>query len=95
MSKMQLRLSDPYNAQESICKGCVHDGDCVFQRSSATPIMFCEEREVERKLEPVRVMVASVVRIPDVPGLCGSCVHVENCALRNPEHITYHCEHYE
>lgn len=57
--------------------------------------MFCEEHEVERKLEPVRVMEAAVMHTPTIPGLCGSCEHVEYCALRDAERITYHCEHYE
>ncbi|MBL0127927.1 MAG: hypothetical protein IPP83_10825 [Flavobacteriales bacterium] len=96
MSKTLSRPSGRSTASHSICTDCVHDGNCVFQRSSCTPILFCEEHEVERKQEePVRATMVNGVRTPVVPGLCGSCIHIEHCALRDPERITYHCEHYE
>ena len=95
MPKSLSRPSDRSTASRSICTNCMHDGDCAFQRNAAAPIHFCEEHEAERKQEPVRVMVASIAPAQTIPGLCGSCAHVEHCALRDPERITYHCEHYE
>ena len=95
MFKFLSPPSEPYTTEQTICTGCIHDGDCVFQRNSATPILFCEEREVERKLEPVRAFATNGIHASVIPGLCGSCVHAENCALRDPERITYHCEHFE
>ena len=82
-------------ASPTICTGCVHDGNCTFQSNSISPILLCEEREEERTLEPTHLMKAIKTVVPSVPGICGSCIHAEHCALRDPERITYHCEHYE
>ncbi|MCC6936639.1 MAG: hypothetical protein IT226_00320 [Flavobacteriales bacterium] len=95
MLKSLSRPSDRSTAFRSICINCVHDGNCAFQYTAATPILSCEEHEVERKQEPARILVPSIAPAPVIPGLCGSCVHAEQCALRDPERITYHCEHYE
>jgi len=74
---------------------CVHSGHCVFERTSATPVMQCDEHLVPR------AMIKEVVSAPRPrpyfapSGLCITCDHVQGCGLRAPEKIVLHCEHYE
>ena len=89
-----IRTKHQTHPSQGVCGNCVHDGDCVFQRNSPTTIIFCEEHEVERTIEPVHIPVRSGPVLPSVPGLCGTCDHLKTCALRSKDRIIHHCEHY-
>lgn len=94
MTKETTRPEHRFDPREALCTNCVHNGKCVFQRNSPTPVLFCEEHEVQRGPGPVLMNSAPRHIVPVVPGLCGTCDNLPTCSLRSSEHITYHCEHY-
>ena len=94
MTMKSLRKNNRNDPSLGICANCVHNGHCVFQRTAGGPVTFCEEHETEPALEAVRISVRQEITIPFVPGLCGTCDHLNTCVLRSKDHITYHCEHY-
>lgn len=93
---MALRATDP-----SLCMNCVHSGHCVFERTSPTPVMQCDEHrvctvdveEVPAASDPERKVGTAPIFAPS--GLCITCDHVATCTLRSPDRIVLHCAHYE
>lgn len=86
---MALRTPGP-----SLCMNCLHSGHCVSERTTALPMLQCDEHRVRAVATKVTAYRPSPV--PFAPtGLCITCDHVQGCGLRSPEKIVLHCEHYE
>lgn len=87
---MALRAAEP-----SLCMNCAHSGHCVFERTSPTAVLQCDEHIVKTGA-PAPTKVSAQAAIWAAPtGLCMNCDHVRACGLRSPERIVLHCEHYE
>jgi hypothetical protein len=87
---MPIRITGP-----SLCTNCVHRGRCVFERTAAGPVQHCDEHLVIAPAQSAVPSVAPVVNDFVPTGLCVTCDHGTTCALRSPDRIVLHCEHYE
>ena len=84
------------NTEPSLCMNCVHSGHCVFERTSPTAVLQCDEHLVKTSAPaPVQVAPQAATNRTAPTGLCMNCDHVRTCGLRSPERIVLHCEHYE
>jgi hypothetical protein len=87
-----------------LCSTCRNAADCSFPRGPDTPVLHCEEFEVE---QPSPVEVAGEAISPSPPseaaeqegsvqfiGLCSDCENRESCVFPRPEGGVWHCEEY-
>ncbi len=83
----------------SLCVNCENSAGCTLRNGH--PVMQCEEHQVAESTL-VRSGFELNHGIRDTPahlehfrGLCGNCELRMDCHWRNPETITFHCEHYQ
>lgn len=67
--------------------------DCRFMNGHA--IQHCEEYGYATPSNSIEVSEAAPLNGVAVPGLCGSCLHVESCSLRRPNEVIFYCNHFE
>lgn len=67
----------------------------MIQLNTVSTLEFCDVHEERPTPQPMTVVGDPETINTKIPGLCGSCGHVDHCELRNLEYITYHCEHYK
>ena len=84
-----------------LCATCVHDQDCTFPRSPASPVTHCEEFDAGpptrgcsgagedrgRQMRPKGVPVLA-------EGLCCTCMHREGCGFPHAGKSVQRCEEY-
>jgi hypothetical protein len=86
-----------------LCETCGHVSSCSFRRTSAQPVVFCEEFDsgvtvaaADDVQEQVAVVTEEQMKVWDeYKGLCVNCESRENCAIRNAEVGVWHCEEYQ
>lgn len=78
----------------SICSSCRHESDCIFINHSQSPILNCEEFE----LEPVSKTLIKESQNQNLSnghnGLCKSCIYNSNCKLQCSDCVIWHCEEF-
>jgi len=81
---------------EGLCSTCIHDEDCTFARSPASPITHCEEFDAGppargRKRTPSQG-TGTPPRLNE--GICLTCNHREDCAFPRARKGVQRCEEY-
>lgn len=83
----------------SLCVNCENAPGCTLRNGH--PVMECEEhlvadkRLVKNGFDLNHTMSNVPVSFEHFKGLCGNCELKADCFWRNPEIITFHCEHYQ
>lgn len=97
MRGAQAATMPPYktNTLTALCANCLHQGDCMFEKQANGPVLHCEMHALPSAPERQARTRPTVTHAVVGPGLCGSCEHRDHCALRIPERIVLHCEHYQ
>ncbi|MBK9273668.1 MAG: hypothetical protein IPM49_03905 [Flavobacteriales bacterium] len=79
----------------TLCSNCLHHDSCMFEKQATAPVLQCE-------LHALPLVPERPARTPDPisngtsgGGLCATCDHRVHCALRTPDRIVLHCEHYQ
>ncbi len=81
--------------RSSLCANCLHQGNCAFEKQTTGPVLHCEMHALPSVPEPPARTQPKVTHAVAGKGLCGTCDHREHCALRVPDRIVLHCEHYQ
>lgn len=79
----------------SLCMNCVHGGDCLFQQKATKPILRCELHRTAEPMAKASLDPSYMKPAPAALELCTTCDHRTYCALRGPERIVLHCDHFE
>ena len=96
MKSLNLKISLEMNKNQWLCYNCIYSGLCNIESQANTPIYHCEEHFVKGSDEkPFVANNSKQTETTHYIGLCSSCDHKENCALRRENEIIINCEHYQ
>ncbi len=82
----------------SLCMNCVNAPGCTLRNGHA--VHECEEHQVAEfkslnGFELSERIYSAAIGIEHFSGLCGNCELKDHCMWRDPDTITFHCEHYQ
>ena len=93
---------------KGLCKACKNSQNCTYRRDLDTPVISCEEFELQLRAvtSPAVGVVSRVMEDKshggnsnhekvEYRGLCMNCVNLQLCTFRKPESGVWCCEEYE
>lgn len=79
-----------------LCQSCKHTEGCTFLRTSAVPVIQCEEYQPGFPMMGLPPVVERELKAQPraVQGMCGSCELRETCTYSRPAGGVWHCQEY-
>ena len=100
MSKLNniTEASNQKEAYNDLCVTCKNFSSCLYVKTGARPVHYCEEfevyafRPVKQSTNPVKSNKKEEKLV--FYGLCKNCGNRMTCMMASPDRIIWHCEEY-